>query len=59
LVKGGRIKAGGNSDLASVIEDQFEGRWNLADMMINGRHERSGADMNRQEGRRIGLHGRR
>lgn len=58
-MKSGRIKAGGNSDLALVTEDQFKGSWGLADMMINGRHKRSAADMNRQESGQMDLLRRR
>jgi hypothetical protein len=47
LVECGRIEAGGDADVALVAEDKLERSRRLADMMIEGGHQRSGADMDR------------
>ena len=57
-MKRGRIKAGRNTELASVAEDQFEGGGGRVDVAIDERPPEMGTDMDRQKGGRIGL-GRR
>ena len=52
-MEGGRIEARGDAEVSAVAEDQFEGSWGLDDVMINGRHQRPGTDMNGQEGGRL------
>jgi hypothetical protein len=52
-MKRGRIEAGGNTEMASVAEDQLESGLPLGDVMLDSGHKRSGTDMDRQEGRRL------
>jgi hypothetical protein len=51
LVQSVRIEAGGNADVAMVIEDQFEGGRGTVEVLIDGGRQRQGTDMDRQEGR--------
>jgi len=58
-MEGGRIEAGGDADVALVAEDKLERSRRLAEMMIDGGHQRPGADIDRQEDGLTGLGRRR
>jgi hypothetical protein len=58
-MEGGRIEAGGDADVALVAEDELERSRRLGEMMIDGGHQRPGADMDWQEGGLTGLGRRR
>jgi hypothetical protein len=47
----GRLKTGGDSEKALVAQDQFERSWGPERWMIHGGLQRSGTDMDGQEGR--------
>ena len=55
----GGIEARGDSEVTAVAQDQFQWGWRLDDVMIHDRGQRSGTDMDRQEGGRTGLGQRR
>jgi hypothetical protein len=58
LVKRGRIKARGNTEVSAVAEDQFQWGRRQDDLVIGDGCQRSRTDMDWQKGGRIGL-GRR
>jgi hypothetical protein len=47
----GRVEAGGDADVAAVVDDQFEG--GRDDVLDGGDSRGDGADVDRQEGGRI------
>ena len=55
----GRIKAHGDSKVSAVTQDQFQWGWGLGDLMIHDGRQRSGTDMDRQEGGQISFARRR
>jgi hypothetical protein len=59
LVKCGRIEACGDAEVSAVAEDQFQWGGRLTDLMIRDGRQRSGTDMDWQEGGCIGLGRRR
>jgi hypothetical protein len=48
----GRVEAGGDADVAAVVDDQFEG--GRDDVLDGGDSRGDGTDVDRQEGGRIG-----
>jgi len=53
-MEGGRIEARRDAEMAAVTQDQFQWSWKRDDLMIRDGRQRSGTDMDRQEGGHIG-----
>jgi hypothetical protein len=53
----GRVETGGDSEMAPITQDQFERSCGPEGLMIHGGFQRSGTDMDRQEGGRLSLRG--